>query len=90
MVQTKGIITDAIGAARKKRDKYSFRAFYISTLVLCTFALVSLARNQYNAYSHGGENSLLARRAIEELDPGRVVKTDQEVCALYSLIKMKC
>jgi sodium/potassium/calcium exchanger 6 len=61
------------------KSKFSFRSFYISTLLLCTFALVSLVATQAARYKNGDQYGVVQRRAVAELDTNRLLKRDEEV-----------
>ena len=64
---------------RRARAKFSFRSFYISTLLLCTFALVSLVTTQVARYKNGDQYGIVQRRAVADLDTNRLLKRDEEV-----------
>lgn len=64
---------------RRVKSKYSFRAFYISTLLLCAFALLGLASSQVARYKNGDQYGIVQRRAVAEFDSERLLKTDEEV-----------
>ncbi|KFY18314.1 hypothetical protein V491_04791 [Pseudogymnoascus sp. VKM F-3775] len=74
---------------RRAMSKFSFRAFYISTLLLCTFALVSLVTTQTARYKHGNQYGAVQRRAVAELDANRLLKRDEE-CRLVHFADDKC
>lgn len=69
-------------ALGRSRTKFSFRAFYISTIILCALALFSLGTTQYSRYTNGEQHGVLQRRAVAALDLHRLVKRDEEVCAI--------
>ncbi|KFY65367.1 hypothetical protein V497_01414 [Pseudogymnoascus sp. VKM F-4516 (FW-969)] len=71
------------------KSKFSFRSFYISTLLLCTFALVSLVATQAARYKNGDQYGIVQRRAVAELDTNRLLKRDEE-CRLVHFAKDKC
>lgn len=64
---------------RNAKSKFSFRAFYISTLLLCALALVSLVTTQAARYKNGDQYGIVQRRAVAELDTSRLLKRDEEV-----------
>ncbi|KFX88909.1 hypothetical protein V490_07349 [Pseudogymnoascus sp. VKM F-3557] len=74
---------------RMAKSKFSFRSFYISTLLLCTFALVSLVATQAARYKNGDQYGIVQRRAVAELDTNRLLKRDEE-CRLVHFAKDKC
>ena len=59
--------------------KFRFRAFYITVLCLSFLAAVSLLADQSARYRYGPQYGLAQRRALDQLDPGRLVKRDEEV-----------
>jgi sodium/potassium/calcium exchanger 6 len=68
----------AEGAARRKRPRFSFRAFYISTLLLCALALLSLTASEVVRYQRGAQYGVRERQLVAQLDSNRAHKTDQE------------
>ncbi|ELR06249.1 hypothetical protein VC83_05008 [Pseudogymnoascus destructans] len=74
---------------RRARSKFSFRSFYISTLLLCAFALVSLVATQVARYKNGDQYGIVQRRAVAELDANRLLKRDEE-CRLVHFADDKC
>ncbi|KFY30904.1 hypothetical protein V493_01572 [Pseudogymnoascus sp. VKM F-4281 (FW-2241)] len=74
---------------RRAESKFSFRAFYISTLLLCAFALVSLVTTQAARYKNGDQYGIVQRRAVAELDTNRLLKRDEE-CRLVHFAEDKC
>ncbi|KFY38736.1 hypothetical protein V494_04222 [Pseudogymnoascus sp. VKM F-4513 (FW-928)] len=74
---------------RRAKPKFSFRSFYISTLLLCAFALVSLVATQAARYKNGDQYGVLERRAVAELDTNRLLKRDKE-CRLVHFAEDKC
>src|SRR5690349_9194126 len=64
---------------RRAKPKFSFRSFYVSTLLLCAFALVSLVSVQTSRYLNGDRYGITQKRVIAELDGNRLVKRDEEV-----------
>lgn len=65
----------------RRRAKFSFRAFYLSTLIVCALALFTLGKSQYSLYTNGAQHGEMQRRAVAALDPHRLIKRDEEVCS---------
>ncbi|KAH8591296.1 Sodium/calcium exchanger protein-domain-containing protein [Bisporella sp. PMI_857] len=83
-------ITPALALRQSKRPVYrSFRAFYITILILSLLALVTLVADQTARYRHGPDYGLAQRRALVQLDPTRLIKRDEE-CRLVHQAKDKC
>ncbi|OBT61594.1 hypothetical protein VE03_08921 [Pseudogymnoascus sp. 23342-1-I1] len=74
---------------QRARSRFSFRSFYISTLLLCAFALVSLVTTQAARYRNGDQYGIVQRRAVAELDINRLHKRDEE-CRLVHFAEDKC
>ncbi|KAH6709332.1 Sodium/calcium exchanger protein-domain-containing protein [Leptodontidium sp. MPI-SDFR-AT-0119] len=68
---------------------FRFRAFYITILCLSLLAVISLVADQSARYRHGTQYGLAQRRALEQLDPHRLVKRDEE-CRLVHGSEDKC
>ena len=64
--------------ALRRKTKFSFRAFYLSTLIVCALALFTLGKSQYSLYTNGPRHGEMQRRAVAALDPNRLVKRDEE------------
>lgn len=74
--------------ANRPRPKYrSFRSFYITVLILSLFAVVSLVADQAARYRQGTQYGLAQKRALEQLDPGRLVKRDIEVTHSQKILR---
>jgi hypothetical protein len=78
--------------ARRPRARLSFRAFYISILLISVFAVFSLITEQTLRFHHGLQYGIAQRRAVAELDPMRLLKRDEEVSlrALVVTIETIC
>lgn len=63
----------------RSRTRFDFRAFYVSTLILCALALFSLGRSQYSLYMNGEQNGVLQRRALEALASHRLHMRDEDL-----------
>lgn len=63
----------------RSRTRFDFRAFYVSTLILCALALFSLGRNQYSLYTNDGQHGVLHRRAVAALDSHRLHQRDEDL-----------
>lgn len=66
-------------AVRARRSKYSFRAFYITVLLIASFAVISLVADQSARYRYGVQYGVAQKRALANLDGTRFVKRDEEV-----------
>lgn len=66
-------------ATALRRSKYSFRALHITIVVISAIAVLSLVADQTARYRHGDNYGIAQKRALLVLDPGRVVKLDEEV-----------
>ncbi|APA06553.1 hypothetical protein sscle_02g013230 [Sclerotinia sclerotiorum 1980 UF-70] len=71
------------------RSKYSFRAFYLTTLIISSLAVISLVADQSAKYRHGSQYGVAQKRALDALDSGRLVKRDEE-CRLVHHAEDKC
>lgn len=75
---------------RRAKSKFSFRSFYISTLLLCALALVGLVTTQAARYKNGDQYGIIQRRAVAELDTSRLHKRDEEVSHNDEPLKDDC
>lgn len=89
MLKSSSMTNSAALPQRRKSKKYSFRAFYISTLLLCALALLSLATTQVSRYRNGDQYGVAQRRALAGLDGKRLHKRDEE-CRLVHFADDKC
>jgi len=70
------------------RPQYrSFRAFYITVVVLSFFAIISLLADQATRYRHGLNYGAAQRRALDQLDVARLIKRDEEVPKPFGLLR---
>jgi hypothetical protein len=77
MRQTHSIANAA--PTRQKRPKLSFRAFYITVLLISAFALITFVADQGARYTRGAQYGAAQRRALEHRDITRLLKRDEEV-----------
>lgn len=50
---------------RYRRQKFSFRAFYITVVLISCFAVFSIIATQTARYVQGAENGAISRRTLE-------------------------
>ncbi|KAL2064763.1 hypothetical protein VTL71DRAFT_3902 [Oculimacula yallundae] len=77
------------GRISRSPRRFRFRAFYITVLCLSLLAVLSLVADQSARYRHGAQYGLAQKRALEQLDPHRLVKRDEE-CRLVHHAEDKC
>lgn len=73
-------ITPNSAVGRGPKSKH-FRTFYVTILLLSSFAILGLITDWSKRYYYGGQYGVPERRALAELDAGRLLKRDEEVCA---------
>lgn len=71
------ISNSALGSRAK--SKY-FRTFYITILLISLYTAFSIVADRSVRYAQGERYGAAQRRALAELDAGRLLKRDQPVC----------
>ncbi|CAG8972401.1 hypothetical protein HYALB_00007155 [Hymenoscyphus albidus] len=89
MLQTFSNTPAVATRARRPRSKLSFRAFYVTVLLISAFAVISLVAEQTARHRHGSEYGAAQRRALASLDSGRLYRRDEE-CRLVHQAEDKC
>ncbi len=72
------IPNSAVGRGAKSKH---FRTFYTTILLISVFAILSLTTDWSARYYYGQHYGVTERRALAELDSGRLFKRDEEVCS---------
>jgi hypothetical protein len=75
--------SDAMPTRTALSRKYRSRAFYIVISCIALFAGISAIADRTSKYRHGLQYGALQRRALEKLDPMRLIKRDEEVAQQF-------
>ncbi|KAF4635460.1 hypothetical protein G7Y89_g2637 [Cudoniella acicularis] len=81
-------ITSNAAATGHRKPRLSFRAFYITVLLISAFAAISFLADQTAKYTHG-QNGAALRRTVEGQDVRQLFKRDEE-CRLVHQAEDKC
>ncbi|KAH6671209.1 Sodium/calcium exchanger protein-domain-containing protein [Halenospora varia] len=81
--------TQAAVTRAHQRPKFSFRAFYITVLLISAFAVFSLLADQTARFQLGSQYGVVQKRAIEDANVRRLFKRDEE-CRLVHHAEDKC
>lgn len=67
----------SVPTRRTSHRRYSFRAFYVTIVLISAFAVLSLVTDQLTRYRHGAQYGVAQKRALADVT--RLQKKDEEV-----------